>query len=405
MNRLCTALLLLLLFCRPVPGLGFYEYRGHDTEVELRGYFGVGLGQLTYPADSTLYEVRDDRAWSSDLRLLLDADRRNLHLSSNILQSAHSKKPYNSLVRELIPLDVERSSLLTWEQHDSGRVRSELVADSLRLQVRSRRLDLTVGRQPINLATTFYFAPNDFFAPFAPQTFFRNYKPGVDALRGDLRLAELSQLTFLGVLAYDQDISSSNGWSRKPDWSETAMLARVSGEMSGFGWALLAGTVDNSAISGASFQGEIFNGIGLRAEGHYSAPETAEGSSHYKIAAGLEKLYANNFSWRVELFRNSGGDQANGGDLPVVQSKNRNYGAIGFGWEFSPLLTGSFITLAAFDDGSQLLSGNLLYSLSDESELSAIISLPFGEKHTPLSAGSEFGNQPRQTLLEYRLYF
>ncbi len=398
-------LFLLILIAWPGNGLCFYEYRQGDSELELYGFLGAGIGQLTYPADSVIVENRDDQAWSGDLRLMMDADYGDSHLSANLLQSSRSKIPFVAPVAHLVPLDVARSSVLTWEQHDSGRVRSELVADTFHLQLRSSRLDLTAGRQPINLATTFYFTPNDFFAPFAPQTFFRNYKPGVDGLRGDFRLSELSQLTMIGVLAYEVDSSTANGWSRSPDWSETALLLRISREIAGFGWTVLAGSVNDSKISGASLQGELFRGIGLRAEGHYAAPETSGGNSHYKLAAGLEKLYANNFSWRLEYLRNSGGGLANLNQVPGAAAGNRDYAALGFGWEFSPLLTGSLLGLAALDDDSRLFTGNLLYSLSNESELSLIISIPSGDSSGTTTPGSEFGNQPRLALLEYRFYF
>ncbi|MCA1766390.1 MAG: hypothetical protein LC633_09140 [Desulfobulbaceae bacterium] len=103
--------------------------------------------------------------------------------------------------------------------------------------------------------------------------------------------------------------------------------------------------------------------------------------------------------------RNSGGGLANLNQVPGAAAGNRDYAALGFGWEFSPLLTGSLIGLAALDDDSRLLSGNLLYSLSNESELSLIISIPSGDSSGTTTPGSEFGNQPRLALLEYRFYF
>lgn len=402
----CGFLIFLAIFCLPGVGWGFYEYLSDNSFLELQGFFGAGAGQLTYPADNILYEIRDDQAWSGDLRLLIEGGyKEELHLSANILQSSHSKIPFTSIVSDLSPLDVERSSLLTWNQHDSKRSRSELVVDDLHLQYRTSRLDLSVGRQPVNLATNFYFTPNDFFAPFAPQTFFRNYKSGVDGLRADFRLTELSQLTLLGVLAYDRDRSTANGWSREPTWSETSVLLRASREMAGFEWAVLVGTVDDKTITGGSLQGELFNLIGLRAEGHYAAPEIADGNSHFKLVVGLEKLYANNFSWRVEYFQNGDGGVGKTGTLLTTTGQNRDYGALGFGYEITPILTGSFLALTGFNDDSGVVSANLLYSLSDESELSLIMAVPFGDRSGQNAIGSEFASQPRMILLEYRCYF
>lgn len=402
----CALLLLLLVFCRPGVAQGFYDYQGRNYFLELSGFIGAGAGQLTFPTGGNLYDVRDDQAWSGDLRLLIEVGYHgDLHLSGNVLQSSRAKMPFVAAVSSLILLDVERSSFLTWEQHDSNHSRSELLVDDLYLQYRSGRLDVAMGRQPINLATTFYFVPNDFFAPFAPQTFFRNYKPGVDGLRADFRLAELSQLTMLAVLAYDRDSSTANGWSRKPDWSETSLLIRASREMLGFEWVALAGTVDDYTISGGSLQGEFFDLVGLRVAGHYSTPENVGGSSHFKLAVGLEKFYANNFSWRLEYFRNSTGGLGNVSSPALAATRNRDYGALGLGYELTPLLNGSLLALAGFNDDSGVMSAYLLYSLSDESELSLLVSVPFGDSGGLTSTGSEFGSQARMVLFECRYYF
>jgi hypothetical protein len=389
---------LLILLSQLGAGMAFYEAENEEQTLELSGYMGLGAGLLEYPDNNSMYSEEKGSAWSATFRLLLDADLAEaVHLAANVLQRSHSKLPLRPPFASLLPDDVERSSILTWEQHDSLNSRSELLVDALYLQYSVGRLEMAVGRQPVNLAATFYFTPNDFFAPFAPQTFFRSYKAGVDALRADYRLAELSQVTLLGVLAYDPDPSSSNSWSEDPNWSGSSLLARLSHEMAGFEWAVLVGTVDDQTISGGSLQGELFELVGLRMEGHYANPETTGGSSYYRLATGLEKLYANSFNWRVEYYHNSGSYAAFG-------TQGSNDAAFGCGYQFSPLLNGSFLALTNLDDDSLLFSGNLLYSLSDESELSLIISLPSGDKPTMVDPGSEFGRQPHTALLEYRLY-
>ena len=396
--KLIGFLCLASLFCLPGQVGAFYEVEDGGRTLELRGFMGLGAGWFKYPANNIVYAEEDDLAWSANFRLLVDAGlTEKLYLTANVLQSSYSKPPLSPAFASLFPIDVDRSSILTWEQHDSLNSRSELLVDDLHLQYSASRLELAVGRQPVNLAATFYFTPNDFFAPFAPQTFFRSYKPGVDALRADYRLAELSQVTVLGVLSYDPDPGSSNGWSADPDWSGSSLLVRMSHEMAGFEWAVLAGTVDDHTISGGSLQGELFELVGLRMEGHYADPETTGTNSYYKLSTGLEKLYANSFNWRVEYYHNSGGS-ANFGN------QGSNYGAFGCGYQFTPLLIGSFLALTNLGDDSLLFSGNLLYSVSDESELSLIISLPSGDEPNMVDPGSEFGRQPLAVLLEYRLY-
>lgn len=369
------------------------------TALELNGFADLAVGQATYPAESALYTSRDQQPWAASGRLLAEDGGGGVHFSANLLETIGSKPPLTEAPAAEIPKEVERSALLTWEQHDSTQSRAALSADLLQLQYRSDAVDLTLGRQPVSLATTFYFVPNDFFAPFAAETFFRTYKPGVDAFRADLRLASLSQLTLLGVLAYDADPGSANGWRRSPNWSRTALLARYTREWAGYGWTLLGGTVRDRTVAGGALQGEFFDWLGFRIEGHYGRAEVEEAANGGGLTVGLEHRYANNFNWRLEYFYNGYAGHTVGG------YGEHNYAALGAGWEFTPLLTGGVVILAALDDGSQLLAGNLLYSLSDESELALTATLSRGTRPAGLEPGSEFGRQPRQLLLEYRIYF
>jgi hypothetical protein len=367
--------------------------------LELNGFAGLALGQATYPADNLLYTDREQQLWGGDFRLLAEAGDGELHFSANLLEAVGSKPPLAEVLAAELPKETERSALLTWEQHDSPQSRASLAADLLQLQYQGGTVDLILGRQPVSLATTFYFVPNDFFAPFAAENFFRTYKPGVDAFRVDLRLASLSQLTFLGVLAYNRDPDSANGWDRSPDWSRTALLARYTREWVDFGWTLLGGTVRDRSVAGGALQGEFFDWLGIRIEGHYGRAEVDGEADGGGLTVGLEHRYANNINWRLEYFYN-GYPVPNG-----VAYGAHNFAALGAGWELTPLLTGGLVVLAALDDGSQLLAGNLLYSLSDESELALTGILPRGQRPAGLEPGSEFGRQPRQLLLEYRLYF
>lgn len=365
---------------------------------QLGGFVSLGVGQATYPSDNNLYTTREDFPWFSSYRLLAEAGEGPLHLTANLLESAGARPPLSSSAAGQVGKEVERSSALTWEQHESVASRAALAADLLSLQYRGSGVDVTLGRQPISLATTFYFTPNDFFAPFAAQSFFRTYRPGVDALRADLRLAPLSQLTMLAVLAYASEPDSANGWSRGPEWSDTALLAWYNREWYGFGWSLLGGTVRDRTLLGGGLQGELFDWLGVRAEGHYAVEEQNGVGDGGRFALGVEHRYADNFDWRLEYYYNGYSDRG-------TTSHDRYYCALGMGYEFTPLLSGGLVALADLSDGSRLFSANLLYSLTNEAELALTGSVPLGRKPTGFDPGSEFGRQPRQLLLEYRVNF
>ncbi|MBU0729939.1 MAG: hypothetical protein KKE17_13215 [Proteobacteria bacterium] len=83
----------------------------------------------------------------------------------------------------------------------------------------------------------------------------------------------------------------------------------------------------------------------------------------------------------------------------------KNYPALGMGYDFTPLLNGSFLAISNWTDHSRLLAMNLMFSLSDESELSLAISLPHGHEPEGMQIKSEFGSSPVSVILDYRLYF
>lgn len=364
----------------------------------LEGFASVGVGQAGYPEEPVLYTGRESFPWSGTIRLLAEAGAGELHFAANILESLAALPPLAMVGAGHPAQEVARSCALTWEQYGSTNSRVALAADLLELQYRGGAVDLTLGRQPISLATTFYFSPNDLFAPFTAATFFRTYRPGVDALRADFRLAALAQMTLLAVLDYAPEFASSNGWSRRPVWSRTSLLARYNWESGGLGWSLLGGAVRDRTLLGGSFQGELFDWLGVRAEGHYALAEKAGVSEGGRITLGIEHRYAENFDWRLEYHYNGySSDQ-------VAAYHDRHYGALGMGYQFTPLLTGGLVALVDMNEGSWLYSANFLYSLSDETELSLTGTIPMGGKSTGL-ASCDIGCQPRQLLLEYRINF
>jgi len=161
------------------------------------------------------YEERSDAGVAGIARLIMQS-KAGQHVSFDV--NAYQTYIPSSLVSSQAglgtPLDVERSAALEWSFSDDKYAR--LAIDWLNARYSYNRLDLIVGRQPINLATTFYFTPNDFFAPFAAQVFYRVYKAGVDAIRAEVRLGDLSQLSLITVLGYKSDPASDTGWSDEP---------------------------------------------------------------------------------------------------------------------------------------------------------------------------------------------
>ncbi len=384
----------------------FYE----ANNLEIKTFLSTAVGQLVYPQGNFIYNDHTDINWSTDLRVITKGEfNKDSHFELNIIEHIQSQPPLK-IVANTPVAGTGRSGLFTWEQHTSLNSRAELAIDTAYLQKQSPHFDLTLGRQPINLASTFYFTPNDFFKPFAAQTFYRIYKSGVDAIRAEIGLTNLSQLTLLAVLSYDYQ--ARNDWSNGPNWSETSFLAKLTHNNELLEWSFLGGTVDKYTVAGGSLQGELFNWLGIRAEGHYGEAETASQPDYYQIAAGIEHFHDNSIFWRLEYLYNKGGvtsiqeaSQQLQNGMSASKYLGKHYGALGISYEFTPLLSGNTLAMINLSDDSHLFSVNLVYSTSDEAEVSATLTLPGGDKPDMQQLGSEFGSQPSSLSCVYRVYF
>jgi hypothetical protein len=390
-------------------GQAFYQWQDDSTSVELRGLvrgFGIAINN---PNDSVLY-AKDKLVTAGAFgRLMLDIQyKSSLSFELHALQSVVDDNLRTGGSRFSSQLDVERSDAMNWRFADQ---QADLLIDRFNMQYATDTLTVKLGRQPINLATTFYFTPNDFFAPYAAQTFYRAYKPGVDAARLDWQWSELSQISLITVIDYKQDFESNSGWSNSPDWSETSYLARISTLFNIFEFSGLVGKVNGDDIIGVDFQGELFDWLGVRGEGHMRFPDEVDQSRDVKFSLGLEHRFENTLTLRLEQFYQRAGVTDNHDySASILNNRTnfylaRNYTALGVNYEITPLLLGDAVWLFNHNDSSSLLALYASYSLSDESELAVGLNLAIGERTRNGMISSEFGRYPASLSAEYRLYF
>ncbi|MDW7772451.1 MAG: hypothetical protein SCH71_06115 [Desulfobulbaceae bacterium] len=407
----CGAAVLLLFL--PDRAGAFYTAGDDMYLLELRCTFNGGIGYARYPEDNFIYADSDEVLWSSDLRLLIDAAAGDsFRAEADIVQNIGSTPAFILPGSRAAALEVERSSVFFRQQHETGDVRAGLFLDSGSFSLGSPSGELIFGRQPINLSVTFYFTPNDFFAPFAPQNFYRQYKPGVDALRFEKRLADLTQFTLLTVLGYDEDPDSDSGWSREPNWHRTSLLGRITHIAGDYELGFFGGTLTEQVVVGASLQGDLFQWLGVRAEGNYRETWKDDLPDGLQLSIGLEHRFSPLMIGRLEQMHNGTGyasireaDEALRAGILHPGFLGRDYTAVDLSYEFTPLLTGEFLFLRNWTDSSQSLSVYGLYSLSDESELALTVTLPLGDEPDFVSLNSEFGVLPARFTLEYRHYF
>jgi hypothetical protein len=394
----------------PASGLAFAEWQSEEASVSLRGFTGLGAGYSRNPEASAFYDSQEDLFWDLEQRLLVAANyRENTRFDLNLLENIRATPNPGLGAR---PAGAERSGLLSWQQHESGNSEANLSVDTAAFHYVQDNIEWSLGRQPVNLATTMYFSPNDFFAPFAAQTFYRAYKPGVDSGRAEVRLGNLAQLSLVGVLGYAPESAVDTEWRNRPEWSRNSLLARLAVNRHDWEWALLGGSVRDHRITGGSLQGELFDWLGIRGEGHYAAPERDGVSGGTEVSVGIEHRFANSLELRLEQFHHGQGysstealNQALAAGTLREGYTGRDYTALGASYEFSPLLTGQALVIANWSDHSQLLSLNGVYSLSDEAELAMTLSLPKGDHAENSSVGSEFGLAPATLACTFRVYY
>ena len=406
-NNILILTIVLLIFSNPV--CAFYEQRNDHSEISARGLIRSFASYSAYPDDPLLYPDESASGAAGIARLIFDANiSEHWHIEANAYQSYIPASLLTAQNTAGLLLPVERSAALETNLSDSNT--AQLAVDRLSLNWSSESFSFTIGRQAINLATTFYFTANDFFAPFSAQTFYRVYKQGVDALRIELGIGALSQVSLLSVLGYSQDPSSDTGWSNHPNNKRRSDLLQWSNVYGSSEITLLAGKVTDRYILAGALQGEFFDWLGVRFEGHVAEAVENNFDSFQKASLGLEHRWDNNSDLRLELFYNGqGADSVSKYQATQITQDNpylaSRYSAIGGQYQLTPLLTSEIALISNLIDYSHLISLNAIYSLSDESEAVFTITVPTGDHPENGQVQDEFGAYPVLLNLEYRLYF
>lgn len=398
--------------CIPLPANAFYSTSQDDISFALGGFVGAGGYVAKYPGNG-LYEKGSSIDWFGDFRLLADVDNGDdLVAKINVLQNVRSTPDSLFAGNGQFARDAERSGYFYWQQHDSPNTQSAMVLDTAYIKYGNWSNEVTLGRQPVSTTVTFFFTPNDFFAPFSADTFFRVYKPGVDAVRYERKLKNLSQLSVIGVLGYERKLTEDSGWSNSPDWENSSLFARVTHTMGIFELGALGGVVRESAVTGFSLQGELFDWLGIRTEGHYANSWSEEYDSGLMATVSFEHRYPDSLTLRIEYMYNGYGEDTvqeallnNKQGVAGQKYLGLHYTALDLSYEITPLLFGEILFLRNWSDDSYSLSFNAVYSVSDESDLTMTLSLPGGTEPESGFIQSELGSMPIQFGLEYRHFF
>lgn len=424
--------LVLAVAAAPAPAGAFFQHEGDTLALELRGNvrFNQALGRNPGVAGlpEALAPLAPDRALSASfgmLRLIGDAyvgERLAFELHVFGAVSGSPAASLTGLADGFGAADAGRVGALGWRPYVRGGTSAEVAVDRAAVKLFFPFGRVVVGRQPVNLATTYFFTPNDVFQAFSAQTFFRLYKPGVDAARVDVDLGALSQLSLIGVLGYEDEDPEDR--TEPPSWDASAALVRISTSRFDFEWAALGGKAPFGWMAGVGVQGELFEWLGVRVEGHVMWPVQEELRTRAELAVGLEHRFESSLHLRLEYFYNGTGASDPDGYAAVLADPlafvgvpylGRHYVALGGTYELTALLTVDGFGLVNLTDRSFQLAAAFAYSLLDDVDLQVVVSVPVGDGITAevrpdlsgvdYTLGSELGAAPVAVSAELRAFF
>ncbi len=264
---------------------------------------------------------------------------------------------------------------------------------------------ITVGRQTVSWATTLYFTPADPFVPFDPADPFREYRAGVDALRGVWFTGPLSELDV--VVRPAPEPGGGESWT-----------ALVRGQRLFGSWELAAwGGMLHDEPAGALTANGGWGETGIRGEGSVRHSGNEEGTV-LRAAVGLDRwfeLLGRDLHAVVEV-QHDGLGAAQASELwetarsPAaargeISTLGRDALVLSASWEFHPLTTPNVLVLMNLRDGSALLSPGLTHSLTDEASLRLGAFIGAGPGAGAEALRSEHGATPLIGFAAFTLFF
>ncbi len=362
--------------------------------------FVVGI----FPYDSPLLPQDPLGEAALDLRLRITG-----RLGSHLKYVVHPILTTTSLSADLTALPgaslgagggTPEAVKLSWAATTNRALAVNLRFDRLYVAASTPGLTLTVGRQPISFGTTFFFNPEDLVAPFTPTTIDREYKPGVDAVRGDFYFGTSGQLTAVATYA--------GGW----DEAGTVFAVRSGFTLGVFDVGLFTALVHGDAVVGLDTAGSL-GAFGVRGEATLTYPADG-GSPFVRAVIGADRQWGS-LRLSAEAYLQTLGATSPAGYLALALSPRvqrgevwalgRTYAAASADYEVTPIVHVSAFVVANLGDPSALAGLGCAWSVGDNAEVDGGLYYGGGRRPEQLTVRSEFGLTPTTAYLEMKSYF
>ena len=306
-----------------------------------------------------------------------------------------------------------RVTQLNWQLDEQVDFRHSHEIDRASVAYHFRNGQLAIGRQAIGLGRGVLFSAVDLFAPFATLEVDREWRRGVDAVRGEWFLADQTAVEVIGAFGESRD--------------ESSLLARLRGYL---------GEVDAEILFGRraedDFGGIVVSSTMGDAEGHaelavFDTPElqdghTVLGDAHLPIKAVIGSSYTFPVGsgltligeWHYSEFGVTDIDSLDvtadadfmarllRGDMYIM---GRQALALQGSYAIAMNLSASANILFSPQDGSGAVTPLLRWDISDNVTVLANAVLPWGDASRNGQLRSEYGNTATSGFVQLGMYY
>jgi hypothetical protein len=319
---------------------------------------------------------------SADLRLMFRDEYEGWRLNSALTslyevgdQFAFIGNPQDTL--DQTPRnDRLRYMDLTWTLEDGPRHEIIQRFDRLAVEYRAEHWGVTVGRDAVSWGSGIVFQPLDIFAPFAPTTVDRDYKPGEDLVKFD------------GVTDHGSDWQLIGVFRRDVQGDRTTSVDSFGGKwhslVGNYEVELLAAKHYRDRVAGVSLKRAVYGAV-LRTD--WLLTDLDDGGYKTSGAVNLDYSFTRlGRNWYVfaEYFHSGFGTNTQPVDLTKLPNAlsvrllrgelftlMQDYSAVGARLEWHPLVTQSLTLISNLHDGSSLVQTQFAYEPSDSQHLDA----------------------------------